>query len=1171
MSDAIDTGAGLSVGDAVLSFLADTTQLDVAFQRIPAQAQAAMDKAAASVNQVGDAADDAGVRLGAAGDSAGVAGEKISEGMEVSRKTTAEARGEAGLLGEAFGIHLPRHVRSFVAELPGIGAALSAAFAATAVLFLIEALATGVEKLEEWAQHAHRMALAWNEFNTQVATSFGGLDDKLLEAGIKMDDLKGNHVDALKKALELIDHVSMHELEQEFGLLAKAADAMFSQLSASWYQFDAGSKGAKNALDDFKAQYDLLLAEGKKNEASDLLAGTLKAAQDTQKALQAAKKEVEDLNQLAAETPGAQPSLNSGPSEKQLQAQEALVKVLQAQVDAEKKINELAKDDSFVKQSEEGLRAATAQEKGAKQALDAQLAAIDTWKSAQHASYAEGKTDLASWLAAEVHATDAAAIAHESYLQKMVAITTRSGNALKIQAAQQELATFQTKSAAEETDKLAAAEQKHVEASRKIVEEYGRLLDANVGKEFEETAKAVEKLTAADDELSKAQSKLAEDKLSQYYKDQESAITKLAAMHLITEEQKDDRLKALEQQQANAAVQILEDQLAKEKAAMDAAQEKVTYGKNNPLTVSPSQLADAEANLAKLATAYTNTESQIIQVQEKFNKESETNDKSHYGRALLEAMGYGKELLAEQMRENHASLIAAEGELQLAKAHGADTAAIEKKIAALKQSEQALEQAANGDTRALAALLKRNQAELAAAKIKLATAQADGKDTSAIKQHITALEADIAAMQKGLSGDKMVLAQKLIQNQADLQQLQFMRQMLVARGQDTKAIDAQIKALQKLDQVLSQAIQKTPNLSKAMVELRESMEQAATTMVNSFSTAMEGVIKGQESFGKAMEKATLGMLGQMAQHWAMYFMGLAIGNMWTDPGAAAEEFAAAAALEMIAGTMSGLASGGSASGGGTQSGAPSPGQTSSSSAGGGTNQTGSVARLAEGGIVSKPTMITSDVMAGDSPSGGAAEEAILPLSDPDVMSRLAQTIIQHMFAGSSDNSSSSPRTVGEALGFHSEKADPSEKLNDDFGIPSAGERPGFDFSQTPLPREMPDMQALAAQFGGLLSASTLRAASNSQSQVAAAASSAAPAVFDEARMEKFAGRLAEARQGTPSDSGSAGDTTHVHVNVKGMVSPDNLNKIVKKINRAVQNRQMTLKASDSLRTTRRSQ
>ncbi len=51
--------------------------------------------------------------------------------------------------------------------------------------------------------------------------------------------------------------------------------------------------------------------------------------------------------------------------------------------------------------------------------------------------------------------------------------------------------------------------------------------------------------------------------------------------------------------------------------------------------------------------------------------------------------------------------------------------------------------------------------------------------------------------------------------------------------------------------------------------------------------------------------------------------------------------------------------------------------------------------------------------------------------------------------------------------------------------------------------------------------------------------------------------------------GSGGPQIHVHV--KGMISPDNLSKVVRQINQRVNNRQLTLQASNSLRTTRRSQ
>ena len=135
----------LNVGDAVMSFLGDTTNLDQAFSRIVDGADKAMSAASDSVGDFTEVLNNSRSDVDAwnetlvsamhdAGDAGKEAGEEVASGMEKARSTTYEARGEAALLGEAFGIHLPRHVRSFVAELPGIGTALSAAFAATAVL-----------------------------------------------------------------------------------------------------------------------------------------------------------------------------------------------------------------------------------------------------------------------------------------------------------------------------------------------------------------------------------------------------------------------------------------------------------------------------------------------------------------------------------------------------------------------------------------------------------------------------------------------------------------------------------------------------------------------------------------------------------------------------------------------------------------------------------------------------------------------------------------------------------------------------------------------------------------------------------------------------------------------------------------------------------------------------
>lgn len=1606
-SNSIDTSQGVSVGDAVLDFLANTTDLDAAVQRIPEQVQTSMGKAASSVSSVGDAVDDLTGSMAVGQNGAVKLGEVTTLAGTKVRESMYQARGEVGLLGEAFGITLPRHVRSFVAELPGVGAVLSAAFGATAVLFLIEALAKGVEKLQEWSEHAHKMALGWDEFNTAVATSFNGLNDKLLEAGIKMDELKGDHVDALKKEIELINHISLKELEAQFDLLAKAADAMFAKLASSWYEIGAGSKGAKNALTDFGAEYHLLLAEGKDKEASDLLAGTAKSANDALTRLQEAKKVADELNAEAAEIPGAAPSASTDQTEKEIQSVHVLVDALDALIKSETKINELKKDNIAIKQSEEDARQIEQEENTAKKiiatyqmvgeakikqwaaqaisearfatdsaeavlkikeeqaekeyqlklltlekeraaeqhaasgynaagdeaaakkqialvaetngkiealnadhnakmseeqtaadnaaaaravaaatiALDAQLAAIEKFKTEQLEAYAVGKIGLGSWEAAQVHAADAAAIAHEDSLKRIIAVYKQQGEAQKALEAEQQLATLEIESQTKANERLAAA---------------------------------MAKLTSATKQANEAEQKLAEDTLSQHYKDQETAITKLAAMHLITEEQKDDRLKLLESQQAAEALKILDDSLKAQQKLRDAAQAKLDAAKSNPASTT-SELTDLQAELEKEVAAVAKAEDEKLKAREKFNQQSEANDKSHYGRAYLEAVGFGNQLLAEAMRENHAALIAKEQELEQAKARHENTDAIKEEIAALKQKEQALERAATGDTKAAAALLKHDQAQLAAAKTTLAAAQASGVDTTALQLHIKSLEADTAALDKAVNGDKARLAATLNNVQGQLRYQQALLATMQAEKLDTTAVQQNIVALQnqlKALQLQSTAFPKVTlgmtGLKNSLTQLTGGLKQFEQQTSQAFATAIMGALESGKSMGAALEAATKQILENLAEQAlakAIFYTAQGIADANT-PGM--EEFAPGefAAAEMF-GTIAGVAGaagiampgGGGGSSSAAQQQGPSVGQTSSSSAGGGgSNQTVSVTKLAEGGVVSHPTMISPDVMAGDSKSGGAAEEAILPLSDPTAMRQVANAIAsgglpqsspgeesafdpqsikkmmeaissltgtrdasedfhfadstasgekaslagtqsgteqtvgeklgfdfgeqsqseksEFQFASapspvtavtpvaSSPRSESSPRsfgpwgspstsdkpgftfasgTVGKALGFNqpdatesekpefrspessvsekssfvaggeptasekhsfvsptpasvsqksdiasvpssesaapefrfgspspttressgftsgepapgekpafspggapseSEKAQflaaqptvsekqnfdrnsptvgealgfkfdtpypgdkpvfssgepsapekpgfslaapsaneqrdfaassatvgealgfgfsspapsyqglgftaapsststqpgfssgapsPHEKQSLDIAAPSAGERPGFDYSAPSVPREMPDMASLAANFGGLLSQPTLRAASDAQAPMAAVSASSSPSPMDmEAHMERFASKMGAQMQpeGRSSSGGGDGGTTIVN-HIKGLMDSGNLKKITKKQNRMVKNRQLTVKASDSLRVTRRSQ
>lgn len=259
-----------------------------------------------------------------------------------------EARGGIMVMDELIGIHLPRHVQSFVAMLPGVGAAMEAAFPVLAVVAIGVAIGEAAEKMVKFKEEAQKVANDQTALGTAVSNTFNSLNEKLLQAGIRADELTHNHLDALKKRLELINLQSMSELSHSFDVIAKAADKVFADLKSHFYSFGIGSDGARNALINFQTQYDSLLAQGNKAAASDLLAGTLHSAQhilDLQKQGLALLKDpasqkmggLELQNKFKAQSLElAQAGV--GLTDKEVKSQQALVDTLNAQVIVQGKV-----------------------------------------------------------------------------------------------------------------------------------------------------------------------------------------------------------------------------------------------------------------------------------------------------------------------------------------------------------------------------------------------------------------------------------------------------------------------------------------------------------------------------------------------------------------------------------------------------------------------------------------------------------------------------------------------------------------------------------------------------------------------------------------------------------------------------------------------------------------
>jgi hypothetical protein len=70
----------------------------------------------------------------------------------------AEAKGSLALLSEELGVKIPRHLRGFIADLPGVGTALTGAFSGVAVFALIEVVTKAVEKIKQYWEELAKLS-----------------------------------------------------------------------------------------------------------------------------------------------------------------------------------------------------------------------------------------------------------------------------------------------------------------------------------------------------------------------------------------------------------------------------------------------------------------------------------------------------------------------------------------------------------------------------------------------------------------------------------------------------------------------------------------------------------------------------------------------------------------------------------------------------------------------------------------------------------------------------------------------------------------------------------------------------------------------------------------------------------------------------------------------------
>lgn len=228
------------------------------------------------------------------------------------------------------------------------------------------------------------------------------------------------------------------------------------------------------------------------------------------------------------------------------------------------------------------------------------------------------------------------------------------------------------------------------------------------------------------------------------------------------------------------------------------------------------------------------------------------------------------------------------------------------------------------------------------------------------------------------------------------------------------ATDNQLKEIQKTIESMGKAIDqfdhKTPQVNEFFKAFQQGGKQSEAAMwgfADAYGQGMQKVISGEEGLGQAMEAATkafIGQIGARALVQGMFYLAQGIADTFWNPPRAAADFAASAEFLAIGGAATAAAGaiGGGASSGGVGGSPNAPGQQGIQTTGAtsqGTVTTTNVQKFAGGALISQPTL----AMVGDSLSGSAAREAVLPLDNPDALRQIAGAIAQHL-TGSADPS-----------------------------------------------------------------------------------------------------------------------------------------------------------------------
>ena len=224
-------------------------------------------------------------------------GEATSETQRFSKQMRAEmneAKASIALVGEQIGVNLPRHLRGFVAQMPGVAKAMSAAFDAVAVIALIHIVVEAGEKVAEFIKKNEEAAAkskeAWAKIHDSVHESNLELELSTIKIQNTLAKLEHKPENKLAEALKEAAIEAEHLDEKLHASIKSAADLMKEEAPGMLSQFLLGKAGTgyeQTMLDQHRIHLDESnTPEGKQSETNSYISslktrlGELKGWQD---------------------------------------------------------------------------------------------------------------------------------------------------------------------------------------------------------------------------------------------------------------------------------------------------------------------------------------------------------------------------------------------------------------------------------------------------------------------------------------------------------------------------------------------------------------------------------------------------------------------------------------------------------------------------------------------------------------------------------------------------------------------------------------------------------------------------------------------------------------------------------------------------------------------------